>query len=275
MTSCNYAAYIGEALDSIMAQSYTDWELIIVDDGSQDNSREIINKYVNRSPERIFLLTHPQTRNLGIKDSNELAFKNISGRYTAFLESDDAWFPECLQKKIDCLNQYPDTSLVFSDLELTGETDSRNFIDYLDYCNYAGKLINKNPSGIYDVVTTRNPVASFSNIVIRSELLGEFNINRDFQYWTDWQLVLRAAGFGKFRYIDEKLVRWRIHPDSANYSYQTGKKILDLQRMFIEEYYKKNNSEGISRPAFLRSLLHKMYYAAHSPAVVFRKIFSK
>ena len=94
MTSYNYDQYIDAAIDSVISQTHKDWELIIVDDGSQDNSLNIINEYVEKHPGKIKLFTHPGNANKGIKASYELGFSKSTGEFAAFLESDDLWEPE-------------------------------------------------------------------------------------------------------------------------------------------------------------------------------------
>jgi len=221
MTSFNYSKYINEAIESILNQSYTDWYLIIVDDGSIDDSISIISTYVTNYPDKICLLTHPGNSNLNIKASLELAFTRVKGNYVAFLESDDVWKPDYLEKKIKSLKNFKDVSLVFSDLELIGnkEAITYKYKDYLSYCRFVGKLNRNKPFDALKYIVLRNPVVSFSNIVIRRNLLDKLDLTNEFEIWSDWWIIFQAWAAGRFYYIDEILFSWRIHKKSANASY--------------------------------------------------------
>jgi teichuronic acid biosynthesis glycosyltransferase TuaG len=121
----NVEKYIGVTIDSVLNQVYGNWEMLIVDDCSNDNTREIITKYVNQD-ERIKLITfetnsgHPSVpRNEGIK--------NAVGKYIAFLDSDDIWFPEKLSIQI---GQMEKGNLIFSHMSY-------------NICDESGKLTGK------------------------------------------------------------------------------------------------------------------------------------
>lgn len=106
MPSFNTAPYIAESIRSVMAQTYTDWELIIVDDASTDNTDEIVAKFtelaeVNSNDcrsERIHYLKND--RNRGAAYSRNRALRKAKGKYIAFLDSDDLWAPDKLEKQI-------------------------------------------------------------------------------------------------------------------------------------------------------------------------------
>ena len=221
MTSYNYGQYIAEAIDSVLIQTYKDWELIIIDDGSDDDSMDVITKYTDKYPDKIRCYTHKDHSNKGIKDTNEFAFAKVNGKYTAFLESDDIWKPDCLEKKVNALNLNPSASIVFSgiDLLLENDFDATRHRNYLKYSRFIGvKCIDK-PKNLLRMILFRNPIISFSNIVIRSEILSEFKIDKEHETWSDWQLVIHAALLGDFTYIDEELLYWRLHNKSHNFGY--------------------------------------------------------
>ena len=92
--SYNYANYIKECIDSVLSQDFTDWELIIVDDGSVDNSVEIIKSYTDS---RIRLIRNE--KNSGLKQTLLRGIQEAGGEYIAFLESDDIWRTDYLSKK--------------------------------------------------------------------------------------------------------------------------------------------------------------------------------
>lgn len=99
--SYNCSSFIGETIESIQSQTYNNWELLITDDCSPDNSREIIQSYVDKDP-RIKLLMLDKNSGAGIARNNSI--KEAKGRYIAFCDSDDRWYPDKLEKQLAYMN---------------------------------------------------------------------------------------------------------------------------------------------------------------------------
>ena len=100
MPAYNSARFIRESIGSVLAQTYTDWELLIVDDGSTDNTAEIIASYQD---ERIHMMRNEL--NLGAALSRNKALREAKGKYIAFLDADDLWLPEKLEKQLAFMQQ--------------------------------------------------------------------------------------------------------------------------------------------------------------------------
>lgn len=98
----NAAAYIAETIESVLAQTYTNWEMLIVNDCSKDNTAEIVQSYAAKD-KRIKLINLKQ--NSGAAIARNTAIQNAKGRYIAFLDSDDLWKKEKLQKQIEFMQQ--------------------------------------------------------------------------------------------------------------------------------------------------------------------------
>lgn len=110
--SYNYAQYIGETIQSVLNQTYSDWELVIVDDCSSDNSVEVIKSFKD---ERIKLYVNG--KNLGLKGTVKRGIELAQGNWIVFLESDDVITPDYLKKKVEIAQKYPDVVLIFNDCE--------------------------------------------------------------------------------------------------------------------------------------------------------------
>lgn len=111
----NRARYVCEAIDSVLSQTFTDYEILVVDDGSTDNTKEALNKYKNKI--RYFF-----QENRGVSAARNLGIKNAEGEYLAFLDSDDVWFPQKLALQTNILGKVPkDTAMVSSDGEMVEE----------------------------------------------------------------------------------------------------------------------------------------------------------
>jgi glycosyltransferase involved in cell wall biosynthesis len=105
--------YLAEAIESVLAQDFDDWELLLVDDGSTDGSRGIAEAYAARMPGRIRYLTHPGRENRGMSASRNLGIRHARGRYVAMLDADDAWLPGMLAEQVAVLEREPGAAMVF------------------------------------------------------------------------------------------------------------------------------------------------------------------
>jgi len=103
--SYNYAAYLPEAIESILAQTYLDFEIIVVDDASKDNSQAVAEDYARRYPNKVRIFTHPGRVNKGVSATCNLAIEKSRGEYLAWLGSDDVWYPEKLARQVDELDR--------------------------------------------------------------------------------------------------------------------------------------------------------------------------
>ena len=106
------ARFLEEAIESVLAQTFDNWELCLVDDGSTDRSPRIAHSYAASHPDRIRVVQHPDGGNHGMSASRNLGMSATSGRYLAFLDGDDAFLPEKLERQIDELEAEPRAALV-------------------------------------------------------------------------------------------------------------------------------------------------------------------
>lgn len=106
-------AFIEDAIRSVLDQTYTSWEMLLVDDGSTDRSAEIARAYAARQPEKVRYLRHPGGENLGMSASRNLGIGNAHGTYVAFLDGDDVWLPEKLEAQVALLDSQPEAAMVY------------------------------------------------------------------------------------------------------------------------------------------------------------------
>jgi glycosyltransferase involved in cell wall biosynthesis len=113
----NCKSFLRETIESVLAQSYTNWELFLVDDASTDGSAAIAREYTDRLPQKIHLLEHPDHRNCGVTRSRNVGAANSRGEYLAFLDSDDTWLPDKLQLQVALLKANPEAGIVYGPSE--------------------------------------------------------------------------------------------------------------------------------------------------------------
>jgi glycosyltransferase involved in cell wall biosynthesis len=117
ITTYNRAGLVVEAVESVLAQTYRDYELVVVDNGSTDRTREALEPYGDR-------LRYHRQENLGRAGARNTAMRLATGRYVAFLDSDDLWLPDKLARQVGVLDARPAVGLVHGQLELIAEDGS-------------------------------------------------------------------------------------------------------------------------------------------------------
>ena len=111
----NSSPFIGKAIDSVLAQTYTDYEIILVDDGSTDNTKEILEKYQDN-------ITYILQPNQGVAIARNTGIRNSESEYIALLDSDDEWLPEKLELQMRTIEKNNDVGLVHTnDIQISEE----------------------------------------------------------------------------------------------------------------------------------------------------------
>jgi glycosyltransferase involved in cell wall biosynthesis len=116
MPFLNVAPYLADAIESVRAQTYPHWELLLVDDGSTDGSGEIARRYAALDP-RVRALEHPGRANLGASASRNLALRHATGAYVALLDGDDLWLPPKLEEQVALLEATPAADVLVGSTE--------------------------------------------------------------------------------------------------------------------------------------------------------------
>jgi len=267
MTSYNYADLITKSIDSVIRQIYKDWELIIVDDGSCDNSIEVINQYVQKYP-NIKLFTHDNNRNKGLKETVKLALGKCSGNYIAFLESDDYWEDDYISKKINIFSQNTDVKLVFNGINVFG--DENLIAKFEKRLNIIYKKIDKINSNylrsedISHYFLVNNMIVTFSSVIIEKAALRECNFDSPIDAWLDWWLYTQIVFKYPIYYLNEKLTHWRRHTDS-----------YCISSFIKEKRIQEENFFRISLLKFVKQLKHSEYNTIFLKAFLFKLINKK
>jgi len=213
MVVYNHGQYLKDSIESVISQEFKNWELIIVDDGSRDNSLEIAKIYAQEHSDRIKVFTHLPGKNLGIAASYILGIGVCRGGFVGFLEGDDIWSERNAQNKIDKLS-IEGVGLVYSDVKPFGETEtiamrrltSRPVVNLPTYM----------PFNAFPRILVDNFIPSFSATIVRREMLQgiEFISDPKCSMWMDWFIWIQVSMNTKFFFIPERLVFWRIYRES-------------------------------------------------------------
>jgi glycosyltransferase involved in cell wall biosynthesis len=109
----NAGQFLEETIQSVLAQTHDSWELLLVDDGSNDGSTEIARRYASELPGRIRYFEHPGHLNAGCSASRNLALRHARGEYVAVLDADDVFLPQALEKRVAVLQSRPEIGMVY------------------------------------------------------------------------------------------------------------------------------------------------------------------
>jgi glycosyltransferase involved in cell wall biosynthesis len=221
ITPCyNGAKYISETIDSVLAQTYKDWEMIIIDDGSKDKSAEIVRAYMEKDSRIKFL----QQANAGSAAARNNGIRSAEGQYIALLDADDLWEPEflaeqtafmteknavCVYCSYRCINENSE--------EILNPVICREEISTKDMMvtNYIGCL-----SGLYDC-------SKHGKVYLKEELKS---MRDDYAYWLDI-VKLEDKAYGN----QKLLARYRV---LANSTTGNKKKLIKKQWRFYRDYLK-------------------------------------
>lgn len=201
MPAYNAASTIAEAIDTVIAQSFTDWELIICDDVSADETVTIVSRYL--SDPRIHLLQLTENSGGASRPRNR-AIAQASGSWLAFLDADNLWLPLKLEKQLAYLRQHPEVVLVHSNYRLlqNGQLHRMRYLPTRT-CEVAGN--------VYDRLIWRNSVDT-STVVLDPKVLNQIGLfDETLHLCEDHDLWIRVAKQGLFGYLREPLMIYRAH----------------------------------------------------------------
>ena len=200
----NGARYVSEAIESILFQTYQTFELIIVNDGSNDDSKAVITPYLKDLRIRYF-----EQCNAGVAAARNAAIKESQGEFIGFLDQDDYWHINKLKIQVEYLKTHQDTSLVYSDYEILNEANNEienvsKIVDFdLSECDFV-PLFSKNRIGALTVLTYKRCILSS----------GQFDEN--LKGTDDYELWLKIALQYKLVYQPVALATYRLHETNAS-----------------------------------------------------------
>ena len=247
----NGQLYIIESIESVLAQTYENWELIIVNDGSTDKTEEIIFKFQNLSNKvkYFYKVNEGQVKatNFGILKSN--------GEYVAFLDSDDLWENDKLNRQINFILKNKNVDFLYSKYNSIDENgnllctnnshDSLNhYKDLLKRC-FIGRL----------------------TVIVKKSILIELNLFDEFLHSTDdWDMWIRISEKFKLSFLDEVVASYRIHPQSM--SKNLYNQLLNVSKVYSKHVYLnsdlnkqfKKEVKWIELKIYLSSFLNEKKY---------------
>jgi len=228
MTSYGKSRFIGEAIESVLGQTYAEFELVIVDDCSVDGSRKIAEDYA-RTDERIRIIPNPVR--IGFSRSTNVGIRNARGDAVAFIDADDLYSPPNLEKLLRRMEAEPAPTVVYSDrwkVDPDGNVISRKGRGH-DYRSgrVFGDLL---ATGFGHITAALIPKECFTKVGLYDESMT---------WAVDYDFALRLAREFPFAYVPEQLYGYRVYSESMSGSTDRMAR-LRIQGKIIEKYLRES-----------------------------------
>ena len=202
ITAYNLMAYLPETIANVLQQTFTDFEVIVVNDGSTDNTAQWVSQIEDS---RMRLISQS---NMGLSGACNTGVKNATGEYITFLDADDLWEPTKLAQQVEILDNYPEVSIVSTWVTYINETGEST-----------GRIVKPTAEGyIWQQMIEVNQIECGSVIMLRRscfDRVGLFDTNLK-SYVQDWDMWLRLALHYQFKLIPQPLVYYRQRPSSSS-----------------------------------------------------------
>lgn len=219
VTTYNHEKYIRQCIDSILMQKDVEIELIVGDDCSDDNTRNILEKYQKQYPKIINLL--PKTENLGVTKNIKRCLEAVTGKYVAFCEGDDYWIdPLKLVKQSNYLEERDNCAMCFNSLLL-----------HYEGCTEKNRLhhehLNKGIFKVHELVLD-NFIGNFSCCMYRSDIVKNLPDTLYEFYTVDWMFNIVCSEYGNIGFLPENMSVYRIHEEGLWSSKDTYEQSVDI-----------------------------------------------
>ena len=236
MPAYNSSRWISDSIQSVFEQNYVQWELLIVDDGSTDNTKNIVKDFLNDKRIKYFYQD-----NYGPAVARNYGISKASGKYLAFLDSDDLWKPNKLELQLNYLKNNPDCCLIHTNYS-TFESNTQNSKPFRQtpwFSNWDEneRLLMFDTIGTLTVLTETQLIKN----------LGGFN--NDLHGTEDWDLWIRVSKEGKISKLNDDTAFYRIHPKGISQSFD--KHLIELDKVYNQH-------------VFQSKIQNKIKYAANS-----------
>ncbi len=267
MTCYNGELYLKEAIESLIKQTYINWELIFYDNNSSDSSANIIQSYEDK---RIKYFKSDQLVNLGT--IRKLAIEKCTGSFISFLDVDDYWSVNKLEKQITKFKQNENLDIVYS-----------------NYCVVEKGLVKKIYQKLfkgqcqkYIILSYVNgaPLTAWLTLMIKKTAISElhYTFDSNLHICSDFDLIIRLSEFCNFDYVDDYLGFYRVH--NFNESKKNKKEIEELNYILSKYRGNKNlvvffNYNNFADKIIIKNFLYKRITGQVSEPVIISQYFYK
>jgi glycosyltransferase involved in cell wall biosynthesis len=217
----NTEAFLAEAIDSVLMQTCRDWELLLVDDGSTDQSTEIAKAYRDRYPEQIRYFEHANHRNLGKSTSRNLGLEKARGRYVAFLDADDVFLPQKLERQVAFLEGNLDATMVYGRTQYwyswTGKPKDQKR-DFVSHLGIQAQRLFPPPLLVSRFLQDGGMVPCLCGLLVRREVISELGgFEESIQHLYEDQVFIAKVCMAMPVFVEDGVgERYRQHLGSSS-----------------------------------------------------------
>jgi glycosyltransferase involved in cell wall biosynthesis len=252
--SYNHSRFLPDAIESALRQTYPNFEIIVVDDGSTDDSLAIAESFAVKYPSLLKVFTHSGRRNLGIAATANLAFQKAGGEFWSGLPSDDVYYPDKLERQIAFIDKHPQ----------------------VDWCYGHAQCIDANGAILpqifgWDISGDPHPVErqiignhiSAMTVLAPRSLLEKVGREDESLIYSDWELFVRMLSVSKVGFIDKPLVKYRLHSENTSLGIELEenlKRALQVVTTLAQKAPSLGGELGQPRVRALLSLMQAYYF---------------
>lgn len=206
ISTCNRSRFVCGAIESVLRQDFKDFEIIVVDDGSTDTTKEVVSKYKN--------IRYIYQENKGRSEARNTGIRAASAEYVSFLDDDDIWLDGKLYKQVIFLNSHPETGLVHTFSEVADEDGNilgKETEKRLNFYKQAIKI------GYTYEGMSQLCIMFLSTVMLRKECFSRVGFfDGDIPAFEDWDFYLRLSLEYRISLIPEILVKYRLHKKNTS-----------------------------------------------------------
>lgn len=196
----NAEQYLARAIDSIIAQTFKDWELILIDDGSCDDIMSVLSKY---DDERIYYVKNPV--NMGLIKTLNRGIDYCEGEYIARMDADDISHPDRLKYQVDFMDKHPQYLMCGTNATVIDNNEQET-----------GKIRNLTDNNFLQINLLFSPPFVHPSVIVRTEVLQTNRYDERYKHVEDYELWCRIARLGKVANISKALLQYRWHDSNVS-----------------------------------------------------------
>ena len=257
MPAYNCKAYIGEAIESVLAQTYRNFEIIVVD-GSDDDTKSVLAPYLDKIA---YLYQEPQ----GVATARNLGLQKAQGKLIAFFDADDVWLPEKLSIQVEAFLQHPEAGIIFSDnlnFDESGVLRSSACKPMIEGWFEKQRIPDTDLAygWLYQELLVGNCIGTCS-ILVRREVLNEVGIfDEAFRICEDYDLWMRIARRHPALYVDRVLSKYRVRPDGLSGSLEERQSRWNYYGIQVREKHLRQNWVPHELQSLAKEVLSERYW---------------
>jgi glycosyltransferase involved in cell wall biosynthesis len=228
----NRAEFLRPAITSVLNQTYQDFEIVVVDDGSRDNTQEVVSRFNNR---KIRYVRHET--NKGVTAARNTGVLNSNGAYIAFLDDDDEWLPQKLARQMVLLGRSPlQAGAVYTGLLQVDHRSGKTI----------GEWIPTKRGDLFNELCFENCVGTASTVLLKKECFNKLGLfDEDIRFGEEYDMWIRVSKTFLFECVNEPLVKYRVHAEKLSTNYELVISGLETQLRKHGDFF-ASNKKGYS-----------------------------